>query len=404
MALIIKFKIKRTSIIDKRQPNHLLIAMLKILCFLLISFCLYSCIDHDKVEINSKIRYLSDRKYSFTDTICFTDANLDSSFVNFIGQRNNHSVVDKVEIPAFYYRGHSAELPLNIWDSKIKGESQIITSYLFGGFVISNSMLGSRVTFFDTHVYASSGIHDSVLPDVLDLERFTLEEDATLDISSNYRPIIRDRCALFINKDLIGKVKIPSSLYKIYFYPNKPFEYKTAFFEALIEHCKKLGMVTSVRDFDIQYKEAINSHNWNFSSVNVFNKQIIFLPLGEIANFINKHWWNFGYNKPKVLWFWLPFFFLLFSGINYFIIQSLVGSVYRDGEIGKSFGFKHDVEDIMKNRLAYSLFYTGAIYFNVKLKYDGINFANLKGVAYLYLIYITGLIHVTLGVLGYIFK
>ena len=75
---------------------------------------------------------------------------------------------------------------------------------------------------------------------------------------------------------------------------------------------------------------------------------------------------------------------------------------YHDEELGKNFNLTYDALTTFWQRVSYALFYTAAIYFNFKLRHEAVNYKNLGGLLYLYLIYCVGILHVAFGVLGYI--
>lgn len=71
----------------------------------------------------------------------------------------------------------------------------------------------------------------------------------------------------------------------------------------------------------------------------------------------------------------------------------MVKSVYRDEELGKNFNLRYDALITTRQRVSYALFYTAALYFNFKLRHEAVNYKNLGGLLYLYLIYCVGTLH-----------
>lgn len=205
------------------------------------------------------------------------------------------------------------------------------------------------------------------------------------------------KCNIKLEGTDLSKVLLPHNLFTLSFDESTNYEMKTGIYEAIIKTCTDNGMVESAQDWDIEYRRFKNVNNLGWF-------------IGGIVNFLNRWWWNFGYSKQYILLGWLPALFMGFWLINIFRIKYLYNEVYRDEEIGATFLEKHKEKYGLSDELefkdrkykaSYAFFYTATIYFGFKLKHEAVNFANPRGMAYLYLMYALGAIHVAFA-LSYI--
>lgn len=166
--------------------------------------------------------------------------------------------------------------------------------------------------------------------------------------------------------------------------PTYSYEEKSSLYETLIKNCQEAGMTESVEGWDIEYREMQNTHKFGL--------------LANPINFFNAWWWNFGYDRWRILVIWLPLFFLCFLMYNYWQIERLWSKMYRDSELGSNFKDQasSSPKPIFKNwrkRFSFSFFYTAVIYFGFKIRHDSVNYNYTRGLLYLYLMYAVGTIH-----------
>ena len=263
---------------------------------------------------------------------------------------------------------------------------------------IQNVRFRGNVNMSSSEFYGETRIVFSILPDTLDLRGLKLD---SLNGKLDFRYCILDtlekkpkKCVVLVNGTDLSKLVLPAhlftiemSIYKLYNDRMKK-DAMTNVYEQLIKQSRELGFMDSVEGWDIEYQRKINNINYGI--------------LGTLLNIVNQYWWNFGYNKSRILWLWLPLLYVIFSTINYFVLDWMVKRVYYDDEFGKNYKLTYAKVNTVYERIAYSLFYTAAIYFNFRLRHEAVNYKNLGGLIYLYLIYVTGTINVAFGVLSYI--
>lgn len=190
-----------------------------------------------------------------------------------------------------------------------------------------------------------------------------------------------------------SKFIIPSDRFNIEFNKNSSYSQRMVILEKLKQKCQEEGMIQSVEDWDILYQQCHNMQRWS--------------QWGEVINFFEKIWWNFGYSKWLIVVFWMPLFFLFFWLINFIKIIEIVRHFYFDGDLGgnfvKSYNSGEELASDLKsgnrsNRLYYSFFLTAVLFFGFKIEHKAVNYQNGLGMAYIYLVYLVGLFHVAYAV------
>jgi len=140
---------------------------------------------------------------------------------------------------------------------------------------------------------------------------------------------------------------------------------------SLLNNFKKRGLTTNYQLLDVEYQHYRYTHVG--SAWDKF--------WGRITDFIEDYWWNYGYNKGRVL-LWTLGFLLLFSLFNWPIYHQLNNQIYTVKEI-----------DNKESRSLYdSLIYTCIIFFSVSLDLERLKFQNRIYLAWFILIYLIGLI------------
>ena len=207
------------------------------------------------------------------------------------------------------------------------------------------------------------------------------------------------KCRLYldgISPNNLAKLIIPFNLFELDFPDSTyvsnatPFPYaeKEVIYETVIKKCRDVGMMESVQGWSIAYQKFQNEHEFG--------------SIGILFNWLNETWWNFGYAKWRILYLWTPFFFIVFCLINYLTLESQLRRLYFDPTIGQNYRdtkLENPTEMIdyfAKDRwekLAYTLHYTGVIFFGIKVKHEALNFRSFGWVLYFYLVFIVGILH-----------
>jgi len=121
---------------------------------------------------------------------------------------------------------------------------------------------------------------------------------------------------------------------------------------------------------------------------------------GKIYNFFDKYWWNYSYDKEKVIYNTL-ILLLIFSIMNWFLFEYLNQNVYKIEKVWNNYleskeGLKKNGISSrtrkMINILPYSFYYTSLIFFGFKMNTDNINYRNHIGLFYLVFLYLVGIV------------
>ena len=100
---------------------------------------------------------------------------------------------------------------------------------------------------------------------------------------------------------------------------------------------------------------------------------------GTISDFIAHYWWNYGYDKGRVL-LWTLVFLLVFSLINWPLHNQLREKIYPVKELPQNTSFYN------------SLIYTCIIFFSVSLDVNRLKFQNKGYLAWFLFVFVVGLI------------
>lgn len=119
---------------------------------------------------------------------------------------------------------------------------------------------------------------------------------------------------------------------------------------------------------------------------------------GQLRNWIDKHWWGYGYSKELIVINSI-ILYLLFSFINTFFLKHLTTKVYKAEKINEYWEeTKGSVAQIFIKSIPFSLFYTAQIFFGFKFDVDKLMYKeNLQGwkifnLVYFITIFLSGLI------------
>ena len=115
----------------------------------------------------------------------------------------------------------------------------------------------------------------------------------------------------------------------------------------------------------------------------------------KIAYYIKDRWWKFGHKKQRIL-INIGFFMLLFSLINFFFLKRLSTDVYEIKGITEQTKVVGNADGKVRlgliNRFWLSVYYTGIIFFGLKMEIGSLHFNRYYLVGYIFLIYTTGLV------------
>lgn len=289
--------------------------------------------------------------------------------------------------------------------------SQFKQEVSFYGCIFTANISFDKVQFYKTVEFTKvtfkkeATFIDTQLPDTLYLKEMNLDSlQYPIDFTRASVTFLRNRkganekCVIFLKKMDVSKVLLSSSLFTLGIDSSYQYDDIIRQYEQIIKKSEEYGFLQNAQDWDIEYMKVKNVHYWG----RIF---------GHLINVVNENWWNFGYNRGRILILWLPLFLMLFFLLNIFLIPLMIKSVYYDDELGKNYtpGQSRDqlIQRLKSNkifRIKYAFFYSSIIYFNIRLRQECINYQNFFGLLYLYLFFMLGTIHVVFGILGYLLK
>lgn len=249
---------------------------------------------------------------------------------------------------------------------------------------------------FENCDFDNPGFLSSIsLPDTLVLldNRIGRVDSVLFDLRAIEKKKDGKKCVLITN--IAGTaLLVPHDKFDVIF-PDKYYseESRTLFYEAQVKQFTDRRNFESAREWDIGLRKFQTGKKWGWAAAILHN--------------FNKIWWNYGYDKWRILFIFLPVLYIFFSMVNFFLLPRMLRYLYFDPSLEeKSIGGNAvDVEGLLEYfrgnpyfRFKYTLHYTGLIYFGFKIKHEGLTFRRLWLVFYFYFIYLCGLLHIAFSI------
>ena len=281
---------------------------------------------------------------NFKDTFNISDnINIDSSdFYNFLGVSNT-KILDSFNVsnsifssPALFY--------YNIFDgpanfSNDSFASLNLTSCIFyHGFTFTDNYINSDLLLtsavfkknivFNNVVFGNNAkvdFRNALLPDTLDFSsnaRVNNQVDLLVaDFSDTARydtaqKIYKKPHYINLYKSDISKFHLDYFHFRLYFPPDLTLDERNSVYEALLNNFKIRGQDDSYEKLDIEYRAYKYLHT----------------PNRHWLNYVDKWWWNYGYDKDLVF-VHAAFFLLFFTFITFIILGFLNDEVYSMDDI-----------------------------------------------------------------------
>ena len=236
--------------------------------------------------------------------------------------------------------------------------------------IFRNSVLGETRCHFDS-LPRSIAIYDTEI-DVLDFGQMVNAKS-------------QHKCNLHLANTKINRIRIDYRHFQIDFDSSdlwKPIEFQNT----KNIYLQLQDLFTSQRDYEnyelldkefrrFQYLYTPSNKNWVIRSVNRF------------YNFLDKHWWDYGYNK-SLIFRNAALILMIFSLINVFIFEWLMTKVYLINKLDHPDYYRSS----KLRKMFFATAYTALITFGLKLSLDDINFKKPFGVVLLLIQYLTGLL------------
>jgi hypothetical protein len=268
---------------------------------------------------------------------------------------------------AFYSVDFYASVFFN--NSSIKGTLNFDKSRFDSIADFSNSVITGKILFGSARLpkYLNlSGINS--IQNEIDLTETELNE--------NY-PLCRIN---LVNTD-VSRIRLRYDNFRLWFPPNTSYEACCLVYDAVLNSFLKNGYLDSYKHLDIEFQQYKYAHT------------------GEtLRDFVNRHWWNYGYNK-EYIFKWIFWFALSLTLINNLFLKQLMKNIYHIGFLNVA-----SVEERMHMHhpvIAYFLnFPTAFLYtlvlliggaFGMSFRADQIKFPGFFGLIYIISISLIGI-------------
>lgn len=286
------------------------------------------------------------------DNCTFKDFALENSIVN----SKVNFINCKFENISF--EGSRFKQPLNLNGITISGKLNF-DSCVFGNKLILSSLITSLSTHFS--------FVNTTLPDTID---FSMNGKLSNSVDFNKVNIEGSRvnkCNIILYKTEVSNIEMRYHYFKLIF-PNQLSKDETEnLYQSLLSKFNSKDFEESYKLLDIEYKRYKTKNSfWGFFW------------------WIPEYWWKYGYER-QYIFYWVFGFLVLFTFINYFMLNRLLTNVYNIDNFTENFKCN-------SSRVWYSFIYSAFVFFSLSLKIEKLNIKNKGGTIYILIIYILGLI------------
>jgi len=194
-------------------------------------------------------------------------------------------------------------------NSTINKDANLNNTYFENNVYLNGSNFGSLLSFKDSKFRGNFYCRNIQLPDTLNLQDVDLTNfKGQIDLT-NFKYSTK-LCNVNLYGVDISKIKIRFSKFKLFFPENISFEEKAYVYQQLLNRLQSDGMYESFKLLDLEIKDL------KYKSDNRY-----------VINWIDKYWWNYGYDKILIVKNSL-FIFLFFSFLNLMIYNRMLSNGY----------------------------------------------------------------------------
>lgn len=230
-----------------------------------------------------------------------------------------------------------------------------------------NSLVANGKIYFD-NVY---------LPEYIDLSYLISEN--IVDFNFINDSLKNYRFGVNLYKADLSKIILTDRFY-LWFDNDLSIEQRNIVYKQLLFNLSNKGYKTLYKTIDLQYREFENK---NYNGV-----------LKRLASYVNKIWWNYGYDKERI--FLISIILIIVFSINIFLkLDHYVNVVYKIDSLSKKLKSNNQIESKLEKLIAnygVALLYTIFLFFNLKLSLDKISFEKYRYGLFILLIFSIGLI------------
>ncbi|WP_419660989.1 pentapeptide repeat-containing protein [Desulfosarcina variabilis] len=265
----------------------------------------------------------------------------------------------------------------NFSETTFKNKTNFSLASFLGKVDFSYSTFLSRSVDFSSSMFYNSIIfYKTKMPNEINFDGVSIEKE--IDFTSIGNHVEDDKCLINLYGTTIDKIRLNYQQIKLQFEPKLSFDQISNIYYMLLKKQKNDGFTKSYELLDLDYQKI-----YYFKGI---EKKYLY--------WINKIWWNFGYNKERIflhaLWMFSLFFIINYIGFEYFVNHVYVVNNLKEA-IEKN-RKKYIITKFKVKMLPAVFYYTSLIFFGLNLNIDNFNFSRPFGVAYIFAIYLSGLV------------
>lgn len=248
-----------------------------------------------------------------------------------------------------------------------------------------------NLTFKNVNFTNNVSFYNTQLPDSLALDNIGFQNSKAvidlrltkLDSLNSRNKVAHEKCKLFLRKVDFDRILINSDNFELCFDINTKFSDVVYAYERVINKCRELGMKESEEYFAIELKKLKlrNKHP------NIY---------GTLISLTLKYWWNFGYNREKIIMNTIYAFSVVFLCVFFFLPSFLKAYSPKYLELSMPYFSEYKLRNrkSLTRRVNLSFFYTLFLFFNLKISFTELKFSQYPFRSIVILVFnVIGLIH-----------
>lgn len=256
-------------------------------------------------------------------------------------------------------------------------------STFYGYSEFRNSIFYKGADFFCATFKNEADFSGSTILDTLNFSFVKIEGSRIIDLtkcSSDTNKFTNRTININLTNADIDKIRIDYLKFRLYFDKDVNFEDRSNVYLSLLNNFKRDGYSDSYEILDKEYQHFRNTYKSNLRN--------------HLYDFLQRLWWNYGYNK-EYIFYWTIFFLVLFTFLNYRLADTLNRHVYTIENLKYTTivsAKKMKGSKLIFYRLYFSLLYTCIVFFAFNVKFDKLHFGKKALLVYFLLIYSIGIV------------
>jgi hypothetical protein len=287
---------------------------------------------------------------------------------------------------------------VEFWSAVFHKNVRFWGSRFNGNAVFKEAVFDSTADFWSAQFSDSASFENAIFRDYASFQSARLPRyldfsgvrhiEKELDFTDCRPPTPEERCHIRLTNTDISKIRLRYlNVFTLDPDTSTTYEQQGSVYENLLSKLQQDGFSESYKELDIEFKRFQYSHSHGFFTA--------FLSIAD------NWWWNYGYNKERILG-WTLGIFLLFLVVTGFKLDHLVNDVYALDFLQERYRLASTANRPRSGKVLYSLMYTATIFFGFTLDTNGLKPPTIWTI-YIFVVYTIGL--VCMGfVVNFIFK